>query len=205
MVEFPTGLLFALAGVVGAPIGSKLADYIPEPVLLALFAGLMILIAVRMWLKANEKGANLPLLDSDNAGPTCRRDPDGRLRLTSQCAMLLGAVGLSAGILTGMFGVGGGFIIVPALVSFACMGMQRAIGTSLLIITLVSLSGTTGHLLAGKELSLQTAGLFALGSLAGLFLGSWLAQRMAGPMLQRLFAVSIVFVATYVILQTVAR
>jgi uncharacterized membrane protein YfcA len=119
--------------------------------------------------------------------------------------MLLGAVGLSAGILTGMFGVGGGFIIVPALVSFACMGMQRAIGTSLLIITLVSLSGTTGHLLAGKELSLQTAGLFALGSLAGLFLGSWLAQRMAGPMLQRLFAVSIVFVATYVIVQTFAR
>ncbi len=205
MVEFPTGLLFAFAGMIGAPIGSKLADYIPEPVLLALFAGLMILIAVRMWLKANEKGANLPILDSDNAGPTCRRDPEGRLRLTSQCAMLLGVVGLSAGILTGMFGVGGGFIIVPALVSFACMGMQRAIGTSLLIITLVSLSGTSGHLLAGKELSLQTAGLFTLGSLVGLFLGSWLAQRMAGPMLQRLFAVSIVLVAAYVIFQTVTR
>ena len=205
MVEFPTGLLFAFAGMIGAPIGSKLADYIAESVLLALFAGLMILIAVRMWLKANEKGANLPILDSDNAGPTCRRDPEGRLRLTSQCAMLLGVVGLSAGILTGMFGVGGGFIIVPALVSFACMGMQRAIGTSLLIITLVSLSGTTGHLLAGKELSLQTAGLFTLGSLVGLFLGSWLAQRMAGPMLQRLFAVSIVLVAAYVVFQTVTR
>jgi uncharacterized membrane protein YfcA len=191
--------------MIGAPSGSKLADYIPEPVLLALFAGLMILIAVRMWLKANEKGANLPILDSDNAGPTCRRDPEGRLRLTSQCAMLLGVVGLSAGILTGMFGVGGGFIIVPALALFACMGMQRAIGTSLLIITLVSLSGTTGHLLAGKELSLQTAGLFTLGSLVGLFLGSWLAQRMAGPMLQRLFAVSIVLVAAYVVFQTVTR
>ena len=203
MVEFPTGLLFAFAGMIGAPIGSKLADYIPESVLLALFAGLMILIAARMWLKATETSANLPVPDGDNDGPTCRRDPEGRLRLTSQCAMLLGVVGLSAGVLSGMFGVGGGFIIVPALVSFACMGMQRAIGTSLLIITLVSLSGTASHLLAGKELSLQTSSLFTVGSLAGLFLGSWLAQRLAGPKLQRLFAVSIVFVATYVILRTV--
>jgi uncharacterized membrane protein YfcA len=203
MVEFPTGLLFAFAGMIGAPIGSKLADYIAESVLLALFAGLMILIAVRMWLKANEKSANLPILDSDNAGPTCRRDPEGRLRLTSQCAMLLGVVGLSTGVLSGMFGVGGGFIIVPALVSFACMGMQRAIGTSLLIVTLVSLSGATNYFLAGRELSVQTSSLFTLGSLAGLFLGSWLAQRLAGPKLQRLFAVSIVLVATYVILRTV--
>ena len=119
--------------------------------------------------------------------------------------MLLGVVGLSVGILTGMFGVGGGFIIVPALISFACLGVQRAIGTSLLIVTLVSLSGTTSHLLAGKELSLQTAGLFTSGSLVGLFLGSWLAQRLAGPMLQRLFSLSIVLVATYVILRTIAR
>ncbi|MFY7878037.1 MAG: sulfite exporter TauE/SafE family protein, partial [Pirellula sp.] len=112
-----------------------------------------------------------------------------------------GIVGLSAGILTGMFGVGGGFIIVPALVSFACMGIQRAIGTSLLIMTLVSLSGTTGHLLAGKELSPQTAGLFTMGSLVGLFLGSWLALRIAGPLLQRLFAMAIVSIAIYVILK----
>lgn len=200
-VEFPTGFLFAVAGMIGAPIGSKLADFIPESLLLTIFAGLMLFIAFRMWIKANEKSANLPIFDNDNAGPTCQRDPDGKLRLTSQCAILLGIVGLTAGVLTGMFGVGGGFIIVPALVSFACMGMQRAIGTSLLVITLVSISGTTSHLLAGKELSLQTAGLFTLGSLLGLFLGGWLAQRMAGPTLQRMFAIAILLVASFVLLQ----
>ncbi len=204
LVEFPTGLLFAVAGMLGAPIGARLADYIPEPFILTIFAGLMVLLAVRMWIKANEKSAHLPIIDNDNAGPTCRRDPEGRLQLTSQCAFLLGAVGLSTGVLTGMFGVGGGFIIVPALVSFACMGMQRAIGTSLLIITLVSLSGTASHIVAGKELSLRTAGLFTVGSLVGLFLGSWLAQRMAGPTLQRVFAISIVLVATYVIVRNLS-
>jgi hypothetical protein len=198
-VEFPTGFLFALAGVIGAPLGSRIADFMPEPILLTLFAGLMLLIALRMWMKAKVNSANLPIIADDNAGPTCRRDPEGRLRLTSQCAMLLGAVGLCVGVLTGMFGVGGGFIIVPALVSFACMGLQRAIGTSLLIITLVSLSGISNHLLAGKALSLQTAGFFTSGSLVGLFIGGWLAQRMAGPTLQRVFAVTILVVAAYVI------
>ena len=202
MVEFPTGILFALAGMIGAPIGAKIADFLPDPLLLTILAGLMLVIAARMWLKATDNSANLPVVDNDNTGPTCRRDPQGRLRLTSQCAMMLGLVGLCTGLLTGMLGVGGGFIIVPALVSFAGMGIQRAIGTSLLIITLVSLSGTTNHLVAGKELSLQTAALFTTGSLAGLFTGSWLAHRIAGPTLQRVFAISIVLVASYIILRT---
>ncbi|MFY8201720.1 MAG: sulfite exporter TauE/SafE family protein [Pirellula staleyi] len=203
MVEFPTGLLFALAGMIGAPIGSMLADQIAEPILLGSFALLMIMIAGRMWFKSSDPAAQLPILHDDNAGPTCRRDPEGRLRLTSQCGMLLAVVGLCSGILSGMFGVGGGFIIVPALITFSCMGMQRAIGTSLLVITLVSISGTASHLIAGKELSLSTAGLFGVGSLAGLFLGGSIAHRLKGPTLQRVFAVAILFVAIYVILKSV--
>ncbi|WP_425613668.1 sulfite exporter TauE/SafE family protein [Anatilimnocola sp. NA78] len=203
MVEFPTGLLFAVAGMIGAPLGSWLADKIPEAILLAMFALLMLFVALRMWLKARDSVARLPILADDNAGPTCRRDPEGKLRLTSQCAMLLGIVGLGAGVLSGMFGVGGGFIIVPALVMFSGMGMQRAIGTSLLVITLISASGTTSHLLAGKDLSLTTAGVFTGGSIAGLFAGSALAQRLAGPHLQKVFAAAIVIVAIYVIFRSV--
>lgn len=203
MVEFPTGVLFAVAGMVGAPFGAALADKIPEALLLGMFAILMIVVATRMWLKAQEPAARLAILADDNAGPTCRRDPEGKLRLTSQCAMVLGIVGLGAGVLSGMFGVGGGFIIVPALVIFSGMGMQRAIGTSLLVITLISASGTASHLLAGKDLSLSTAGVFTGGSLAGLFAGSALAQRLAGPVLQKVFAAAIVFVAVYVLLRTI--
>jgi uncharacterized membrane protein YfcA len=203
MVEFPTGLLFAIAGMLGAPVGSWLADRIPEALLLSLFASLMLVIAVRMWTKARDATARLPIIMDDNGGPTCRRDPEGKLRITSPCAVLLGVVGLGAGILSGMFGVGGGFIIVPALVMFSGMGMQRAIGTSLLVITLISASGTANHLLAGKDLTLATAGVFSAGSIAGLFAGSVLAQRLAGPVLQRVFAAAIVLVALYVIFRTV--
>ncbi|MBL9125678.1 MAG: sulfite exporter TauE/SafE family protein [Planctomycetaceae bacterium] len=205
MVEFPTGLLFALAGVLSAPLGAMLADRLPEAVLLSLFALLMLVIAVRMWRKAADTTFSLPIINPDDAGPTCQRDPQGKLRLTSQCAMLLGLIGLGAGVLSGLFGVGGGFIIVPALVMFSGMGMQRAIGTSLLVITLISASGTVSHLLAGKDLTLVTAGLFTLGSVAGLFGGSSLAQRLAGPTLQKVFAAAIVAVAAFVMIRTLGQ
>lgn len=202
MVEFPTGLLFALAGMVGAPLGSWLAEQIPEAVLLGLFAVLMLGIAVRMWRKAAEPAAPLLILMDEHAGPACRRDAEGKLRLTSKCAALLGLVGLGAGVLSGLFGVGGGFIIVPALIMFSGMGMQRAIGTSLLVITMVSAAGVASRLFSGNELSLTTAGWFTVGSIVGLFAGSGLAQRLAGPTLQRLFAAAILFVAVFILVRT---
>lgn len=202
LVEFPTGLLFALAGMIGAPVGAMLADRIPESMLLGLFGVLMLVIAARMWLKAADSSAHLPIIQDLHAGPTCRRDPAGKLHLTSPCAVLLGCVGLVTGVLSGLFGVGGGFVIVPALVTFSGMGIQRAIGTSLLVITLISASGTASHLLADKDLNLSTAGIFTLGSIAGLFAGSGLAQRLAGPTLQRVFAAAIVLVAMFVVFRT---
>jgi uncharacterized membrane protein YfcA len=203
LVEFPTGLLFAAAGMFGAPLGSWLANRMPETLLLSLFAILMLVIALRMWSKSNDAAARLPIMIDESAGPTCQRDPQGKLRITSPCAALLGLVGLVAGVLSGMFGVGGGFIIVPALVVFSGMGMQKAIGTSLLVITLISASGTANHLLSGKELSLTTAAVFTAGSIAGLFAGSGLARRLAGPALAKVFAAAIVVVAVYVIARTV--
>lgn len=202
LVEFPTGLLFAFAGMMGAPCGSWLSLRVSETALLGMFAVLMLMIAAHLWRKAGDRTARLPILSDEAAGPTCRRDPTGKLFLTSRCAALLASIGLLTGILSGLFGVGGGFIIVPALVLFSGMGIQRAIGTSLLVIALVSVSGTLSHLAAGRDLSLATAGLFTVGSVGGLFVGSWLGQRLAGPALQRFFAAAIVLVAVYVIVRT---
>ncbi len=207
-VEIRTGLVFAIAGMLGAPIGSWLSSLIPEGVLLTLFAILMLIVAVRMWSKGSET-ANAELSAAclteaaDIDGPTCRRDLDGNLRITSRCACLLAGVGIATGVLTGLFGVGGGFVIVPALVLFSGMAIHRAVGTSLLVITLVSISGIASHLLVGRTISVETTALFVVGGVVGMLLGNLAGHRLSGPTLQKVFAVAIVAVALFVIVRTV--
>ena len=207
-VEIRTGLVFAVAGMLGAPVGSWLSGLIPETVLLALFAILMLFVALRMWRKASEPAiAGLPIACStepaDVDGPACRRDINGNLLLTSRCAWLLAAVGIVTGVLSGLFGVGGGFVIVPALVLFSGMAIHHAVGTSLLVITLVSISGIASYLFAGRSISVETTALFVVGGVAGLLLGTLAGRRLSGPALQKVFAVAIVAVALFVIIRTV--
>jgi uncharacterized membrane protein YfcA len=199
-VEIPTGLLFAVAGMATAPMGAWLSHQMPEAVLLALFGTLMLVIAARMWIKASRQEPSTACVPLDeDAGPTCRRDPQGELHLTSRCALLLVAVGLAVGVLTGLFGVGGGFIIVPALVTFSGMGIQRAIGTSLLVIALVSVSGIVSYFVGGNTVPAGLVVWFLVGSLAGMLAGTAAAKRLASRRLQQVFAVLIVAAGVFVI------
>ncbi len=209
-VEVRAGLLFAAAGMLGAPAGSWLGGRVPEGVLLALFAALMLAVAVRMWLQASRRpeetrAVRAPSsISPDEQGPSCRRDPDGRLALTSRCFAVLVVAGLAAGVLSGLFGVGGGFVIVPALVLVTGMGIHRAVATSLLVIALVGASGVASHLAAGRPLPLALTGLFVAGGLAGMELGSLAGRRLGGPGLQKLFASAMVAVAAFIVLKSIA-
>jgi uncharacterized membrane protein YfcA len=206
-VELRTGLLFAIAGMFGAPIGSYLSTLFPETVLLVMFGCLMLIVAWRMWAKTrNPQLATGVCATESEAGQdrsACQRDEDGTLRLTSTCARLLVLVGLLTGVLSGMFGVGGGFVIVPALVLFSGMEIHRAVGTSLLVIFLISISGVTSYLVAGRELSLDTTLQFLVGGLVGIWLGGLVARKLKGPTLQTVFATAVVLVAVFVIVKTV--
>jgi uncharacterized protein len=201
-VEIGTGLLFAVAGMVGAPLGAWIAGQLPETLLLLMFAGLMVIVAIRMWRSSPPASVeSIPAHDESADGPTCRRDATGTLILTSPCAMLLLTLGLLTGLLAGLFGVGGGFVIVPALILFSSMSIHRAVGTSLMVIALVSVSGVTAHLAAGRDIPLDITGLFLLGGLAGLFAGQTISKRLSGTVMQRIFVVAILAVAGYVVLQ----
>jgi uncharacterized membrane protein YfcA len=203
-VELRTGFLFAIAGMLGAPVGSYLSTLIPEQVLLVLFALLMLIVAQRMWAKTQT-----PKPSSDGPGlesPTsraCQRDESGTLRLTSKCAGVLISIGLLTGVLSGMFGVGGGFVIVPALVLFSGMAIHQAVATSLFVIVLVSISGVASHLANGNALSLATTLQFLIGGFLGMWLGGIVAKRMAGPTLQKTFSIAVVLVAAFVIIKSV--
>jgi uncharacterized protein len=203
-VEVGTAVLFAVAGMFGAPLGTWTAGMIPETVLLTLFAVLMLVVAWRMWTNSQAAAVETAPVacDADADGPTCRRTAEGKLQLTSRCAMLLAAVGLTTGFLSGMFGVGGGFVIVPALVLFSGMSIHRAVATSLLVIVLVSISGVASHFVAGRGISLEVTALFVLGGVIGMSLGGLVSKRLPAAVLQKVFAAGIVSVAIFIVSKT---
>lgn len=205
-VELRTGLLFAAAGMSGAPAGAWIASQIPETVLLLSFAGLMVIVAVRLWQQASEPILPEPASASAEHGdaPTCRRDAAGALILSSRCAVLLLIVGVLTGVLSGVYGVGGGFVIVPALVLFSGMSIHRAVGTSLMVIALVSVSGVASQLWTGRTIEPVITSLFVLGGIAGLLTGQQIGRRLSGPILQKVFVVAILAVAAFVIIRNVS-
>lgn len=117
--------------------------------------------------------------------------------------LTLGLSGLATGFMTGFFGVGGGFVIVPALVLVLGLPMRAAVGTSLLVIALNSASGLIARLGSGG-LDWGVTLLFILGGAAGVALGVRLAGRLPQRRLTQAFAGLIVLVAAYVPYRSIA-
>ena len=209
--ELRTALIFGLSGIVGAPLGAWLNPRFPEAALLAGFALLMLAVAMRMWRQASRRPEETRVIraggdgEADTTGPVCRYDPGGQLRFTSRCAARLALTGSATGLLSGLFGVGGGFLIVPALVLMAALPMRRAVATSLWVIAIISALSFTSHVLAGARLDLELTAGFVGGGLGGMALGIAIGRRLAGPTLQKLFAGMIVAVAIFMLVKLAVR
>lgn len=163
-VHVVSALLFSLPGMIGAWVGAHGHQLVPETLILFLFGHLLLIISVWTFVK-NYEG-------EQNDRPTgCAKTFTGR------CAVKALACGWGIGLLTGFFGVGGGFLIVPLLIFLMGFPIRFAIGTSLFIIALVSLGGVFGHLGVAK-LDVVLTGLVLLGSLLGLMFGSQLIQSI---------------------------
>jgi uncharacterized membrane protein YfcA len=186
-VKWPCALVFALAGMAGAVAGAELGKAIDGGRLLLLFGLLMIGVGVSMLLRKASEG-----------------QPD--VRLTAQTAghllPRLVPAGLAVGLAAGFFGIGGGFLIVPALIAATGMPLRFAVGTSLVVVTALGLTTATSYALSGYVdwpiVALLIAG-GAVGSLLGIRLGHRLAAHKS--LLDRLFATLVVLVGLYVILR----
>jgi uncharacterized membrane protein YfcA len=154
-VKWPCASVFSLAGVVGAAIGSSLAKFVDGHRLLTLF-GLMMIVVGAATLRA----------------PRRPERPD--VRLSSQSAPLLLppliGMGLGVGALSGFFGIGGGFLIVPAIMAATGMPMIMAIGTSLVSVAAFGATTAANYALSGL-VDWRIAALFIAGGVAGGFLG----------------------------------
>jgi hypothetical protein len=178
-VDWRNVLWFGVPGMAGAWAGATLARWVPGPVQLALFAGVMLVAAWRML-----RGG---VVDRGNREPR-------------RVAVVAGGVGVGA--LSGLVGVGGGFLIVPALVLLAGVPMASAVGTSLAIISLNAFTGFAKYLgvLESQSLEFEWKVLLAVAGVGilGSFAGNRLGRRLPQATLRRVFGVFLVLMGLFI-------
>ncbi|XRA80872.1 sulfite exporter TauE/SafE family protein [Pseudomonas putida] len=188
LVRYRAALFIALVGVAAAPFGLMLAHRLPNAPLQVVF-GVLVYACLRIWRKAAKE-----LCGEANGAhrfiEPCVLNPlQGRLRWTLPCARALAFTGALSGLLSGLLGVGGGFVIIPALNRYTNLRMASIVSTSLAVIALVSTGSVVSASLAGV-MHWQVGAPFAVGAVLGLLLARPLAARLAGPRLQQMFAVA---------------
>jgi uncharacterized membrane protein YfcA len=176
-VRIGTAVLFGLVAMVGAFGGAKLSALLDGGVQLAILAAVML-------------GAAASML---------RRRSDAATEASPRF-VLLAPVALGVGVLTGLIGVGAGFLVVPALVVLARVPMRQAIGTSLLVIAMNSASGFAGYI-GSTDLDWAFLAGFTALAVAGSFAGSALATRVPQAMLKRAFAFLLIAMGGFVLYQ----
>ena len=186
-VKWPCALVFALGGVAGAALGAEAGKAMDGQALLALFGVMMIVVGLAM-LRARR-----------SAG-----DPDVRLRRDTAGHLLprLVPAGLGVGLLAGFFGIGGGFLIVPALIVATGMPMRNAIGTSLVAVAALGLT-TAGSYASSGLVDWPLVALLVAGGVAGAAVGILAGRRLAARrrVLEIGFALLVVAVGLYVAAQ----
>jgi uncharacterized membrane protein YfcA len=212
ILRYRAAAVMGMAGLMFSPIGVWLAHRVPNRPLTIGFALVLGYVGSRtvwsLWREraltaahvatghaASVTSAPAPVESAGQWRPPCCLDPvEGRLRWTAPCARALLATGMAAGFLSGLLGVGGGFIVVPSLQRVTDLDMRSVVATSLGVLAIVALAG----LAASAFLAPVRWGValpFATGAVVGMLLGRRVATRFSGPRLQGLFALLALLVA----------
>ena len=199
LVDWRCVLFFGLPGMLGTFLGAWLSKFVPGTFQLVLF-GLLMLAAAVMMLRPSKTRTNTGKTRTDT-GKT--QTDTGETGAGRRAVWLIGAEGLAVGVITGLVGVGGGFLIVPSLVLLANLPMRVAVGTSLAVISLNSFSGFFKYLdvLDGLDLSVNwaTVAAFIAIGVAGSVTGHLIGSRINQQALRKAFAVFLVMMGLFVL------
>jgi uncharacterized membrane protein YfcA len=174
-------LLFSVPAAAGSVGGTIANNAVSAKTLILSFVPVMLIAAAATWQRA----------------ATTHSDEPGRCPEARALRILLAGVGVGA--LTGFFGVGGGFMIVPVLTLWLGFSFRRAVATSLVIITLTGLAALVSHLAAGATVAVAVTLALSLSTAAGALVGSIYAQHVPQAVLGRAFALVVVLLAVYLL------
>lgn len=206
VLRYKAAMFMSLFGLIMSPIGIWLAKRVPNTPLLLIFSAVLIYVSLRLYYQAHQaiKGTS-PVRETP---PPCQLDINiGKLIWNVPCARALMFSGMLAGFLSGLLGVGGGFVLVPALKKFTDLPMKSIIATSLGVLAIVSAGGAFISLASGN-LNINMAIPFASGTVIGLVIGKILERKISGTRALQIFAIFTFLVALSLIyksLQTYIR
>lgn len=178
-VDWRVGTCLAVGALAGALLGTRLLEVLPHRTLGIAFAGLLVITAIRLFMPL-ESGT---------------RDV-----LTIGSITVLVLIGVATGILAGLLGVGGGVVMVPAMMMALQMPAAMAKGTSVAVIIPTSIMGTWRNR-KKKNADLKAAGILGLGGILAAIAGGWISARMSDTVSNVLFASLLLIVAARLVLQ----
>ncbi|WP_421658897.1 sulfite exporter TauE/SafE family protein [Leptothermofonsia sp. ETS-13] len=204
-IDFKTAALFAPAAMVGAYLGARIATLpIVTPTFqLISFAVMMLVASFFMIRKSSRSIQSIPeetlkpssTKSSDHAGSTKSSDHAGIPRW-----LAIPSEGLGVGALTGFVGIGGGFMVIPALVLLGGMPMKQAVGTSLVIIALKSVTGFAGYL-GRVPVDVPLMVTFTIVANIGMILGAYLTRFIEAKQLEKGFGYFTIAVAIFILIK----
>ena len=189
-VDLRAGFILAIAGLPGALLGGFVDQYVPHRLFEFLFALLLAVVGLRLFARPGQ----------DIAAPAATADATNTAGLRPLPA---GAIGLLAGFIASVFGVGGGIVFVPSLAYLFGFPAHVATATSTFVIALTAIFGTASHAYY-HDVLWAPAGLIAVGAIAGAQVGARLAPRVRVLHLMRLFALAVLLAAAWLLFRSLA-
>jgi uncharacterized protein len=202
-VRLAPGIAFGVLGVAGSYAGTRLSSSVPPDLLLSLFAALMLAAAAAM-LRRRRGTAGSPPAAAQAPGRRTARPRQGVSSVLRR-GLTVVAAATGVGLLTGFFGVGGGFVVVPALVLVLGFDMPAAVGTSLLVIAINSAAALAARLGSQVSLDWPLLAVFTAAALAGVLAGNRVASRVDASRLTTAFTVLLVAVAACLLARSLPR
>ncbi len=193
ILRYKAASFMAIFGLALSPIGLWLAPKIPNAPLQILFSLILLYVAIHLLHQARNEIKGIP--EEDRKPQPCLMNPIfGKLQWTLPCARALMVAGSLAGFLSGLLGVGGGFIIMPALKRYTDLPVKTIVATSLGVLAIITGGGVIFSAAAGN-LNILIAAPFAIAALGGLLLGLLLGKKLSGPHTQLIFSIFTLVIA----------
>ncbi len=187
ILRYKAAGFMAIFGLLLSPIGIWLSQRLPNAPLLMLFSCTLFYISIRLYRQAYKEIHGIPDFDGKPPPPCLFDTSRGKLTWNIPCARALMLSGGMAGFLSGLLGVGGGFVIVPSLKRYTDLPAHSIVATSLGVLAIIASGGTLFSAVTGM-FNIWIAAPFSLGALVGLLIGRALSNKLSGPKLQQIFA-----------------